>query len=414
MKPLSGALASRNFQLLLACDVISLAGSAIAMVAAPFAVLAIGGSGSDVGFMATAVLAPQIVFLLLGGVIGDRLPRHWVMVAGDLMQGGAQAASAAVVLSGHGAVWQLIALAAVRGTGFGFYFPAAAGLLPQTVTPDDRAQANAISRTTRSGAQIAGSALGGIAVAALGPGWGLALDAASFLIAALLRFGMRITALPRAKSPGIVRELRDGWREFRSRRWLWTIVAQFSCVNAILLAVVSVLGPIVAKAHYGGARSWGLVLAAFSIGSLIGGLTMIRLRPARLLLAASLTLPGTALLLFALAPPLAVPLVAVAALLAGVCIMIFGVNWAVTMQQEIPLRALSRVSAYDALGSNALAPVGSAVAGPLADGFGPSPVLIAGGMLILLLTAVILLVPDVRHLRRRAPVGTPEPERALD
>ncbi len=92
----------------------------------------------------------------------------------------AQGATAVAVLSGHGAVRQLLVLAAVRGTGSGFYYPAETGLLPQTAAPDDRAQANAIDRVGRNGAQIAGSALGGVAVAALGPGWGLVLDAASF------------------------------------------------------------------------------------------------------------------------------------------------------------------------------------------------------------------------------------------
>jgi predicted MFS family arabinose efflux permease len=305
-------------------------------------------------------------------------------------------------------------LAAVRGTGLGFYLPAEAGLMPQTVAPDNRAQANAIDRVGRNGAQIAGSALGGLAVAALGPGWGLVLDAASFAIAALLRAGMRFTAMPAAESAGMVRELREGWREFSSRRWLWTIVVQFACVNAVMLAAIGVLGPIVAKAHYGGARNWGLVLAAHSVGSVIGGVAMIRLRPARILLAPTIAVPGAALLLFALVPPLTVPLVAVASLLAGACLQVFGVNWAVTMQQEIPASALSRVSAYDALGSIALAPVGTAVAGPLAGDFGASPVLASGGALITVLTAAVLLVPEVRHLRRQTAAGNPARKRSLD
>lgn len=401
MRALSGALRSRNFRLLLACDVISLTGSAVALVAVPFAVLAVGGSAGDVGYVATAMLVPVVVFLLFGGVVADRLPRYRVMVAGDVVQAAAQAASAAVVLSGHGAVWQLLALAAVRGTGFGFYLPAEAGLLPQTVAPEDRAQANAIDRVGRNGAQIAGSALGGVAVAALGPGWGLALNAASFALAALLRVGMRFTAIPPSEPAGIVRELREGWREFISRRWLWTIVVQFAFVNAIVLAAIDVLGPLVAKAHYGGARSWGFILAAYSVGSVIGGLAMIGLRPARMLLAATIAVPLAAPLLFALVPPLMVPLVAVAALLAGACFQVFGVNWATTMQQEIPLTALSRVSAYDALGSLALAPVGTAVAGPLADNFGTSPVLVIGGLIIVGLTAAVLIVPEVRKLRRQ-------------
>src|SRR5450432_1134223 len=128
MRVLQGPLRSRNFQLLLACDVISMAGTSIAVVALPFAVLSIGGSGSDVGYVATAGVLPLVVFLLAGGVIADRLPRHQVMVAADVLQGIAQAVTAILVLTGNARVWELLVLSAVRGTGMGFYFPAATGL----------------------------------------------------------------------------------------------------------------------------------------------------------------------------------------------------------------------------------------------------------------------------------------------
>ncbi len=121
--PVPGPLQSRNFRLLLACNVISVTGTAVAIVATPFAVLAIGGSASDVGYVAAAVLVPGIFFLLLGGVVADRLPRHQVMTAANALQALAQAASAALVLTGHAQVWQLIALATARGVGWGFYFP---------------------------------------------------------------------------------------------------------------------------------------------------------------------------------------------------------------------------------------------------------------------------------------------------
>jgi MFS family permease len=322
------------------------------------------------------------------------------MVAADVLQGLAQGASAALVLTGRCRVWELMVLAAVRGTGLGFYFPAATGLLPQTVPAEQRAQANAIDRVGRNGAQIGGTALGGVLVGLAGPGWGLAADAASFAIAAALRIGMRFSARQPVEATSMLHELREGWREFSSRRWLWTIVLQFAGVVAITSAAVSVLGPIVADAHLGGARNWGVILASYAAGAVVGGIAMIRLRPSRMLLTASLAVMVFSVLLFALAVPLTVPLIAAAALVAGICQEIFGVNWITTMQQEIPPAALSRVSAYDALGSFALAPVGTAIAGPLASIFGTSEVLFVGGALIVVLTGAVLLVPEVRHLRR--------------
>jgi MFS family permease len=404
-----GPLRSRNFQLFLACDVVSMAGTSIAVVAVPFAVLSIHGSGSDVGYVATAALLPMIIFLLLGGVVADRLPRHQVMVAADLLQGAAQAASAVLLLTGSARVWELLVLAALRGTGLGFYYPASTGLLPQTVPDGERSQAVAIDRLGDNGANIAGTALGGILVGAAGPGWGLAADAASFFVAAALRAGMRLSARPPATaSAGALHELHEGWREFASRRWLWSIVLQFAGVVAVTNALISVLGPVVADRSLGGARGWGFILAAYAVGSVLGGLVMIRFRPSRMLLAATLGVLIFPLLAFALAVPLALPLILATAFVVGAGGELFSVNWVTTMQQEIPPAALSRVSAYDALGSLALAPVGTVVAGPLLVAFGPGAVLDAGGVLILVVTLLVLAVPEVRQLRR-APAPAPAP-----
>ena len=396
-----GPLQSRNFRLLLACNVISVTGTAVAIVATPFAVLAIGGSASDVGYVAAAVLVPGIFFLLLGGVVADRLPRHQVMTAANALQALAQAASAALVLTGHAQVWQLIALATARGVGWGFYFPASAGLLPQTVPADHLTQANAMYRISLNGGQIAGAALGGVLVGLAGPGWGLAADAASFTAAGALRAGMRFPALPPAAAASMLHELREGWRDFTSRRWLWMIVLESGFIVAIYTATTSVLGPVVAHAQLGGARSWGIILAAYAAGALLGGTVMLRFRPRRMLLAASLSVPVYFVLLFALAVPLAVPLIAAAALAAGACLEVFEVNWATTMQQEIPPAMLSRLSSYELLGTIALAPAGAAGAGPAASNFGTPAVLTAGGILIVLLTAAVLLIPEVRHMQRQ-------------
>ena len=399
MRP--GPLRSRNFRLLLACDVISASGTAVATVALPFAVLGIGGSASDVGYVAAAYLVPLIGFLLLGGVVADRLPRHQVMMAANALQALAQAASAGLLLAGHARVWELAALAAARGVGSGFYLPAAEGLLPHTVPADQRAPANALDRIGRNSGQIGGAALGGVLVGLAGPGWGLAVDAVSFAVAGALRAGMRFPALPPAPRAGLVHELREGWRDFISRRWLWAIVAEFAFVVAILAGTQSVLGPLVADAHLGGARSWGLILAAEGLGAVLGGFVMIRFRPRRMLLAASLAVPADSVFFLALAVPLPVPVIAATAFAAGASVEVFSVNWATTMQQEIPPAMLSRLSSYDALGSFALAPVGTAVAGPLAASFGTSAVLTAGAILVVLLTAAVLLVPEVRNMQRQ-------------
>jgi hypothetical protein len=131
---------------------------------------------------------------------------------------------------------------------------------------------------------------------------------------------------------------------------------------------------------------------------------MLRFRPQRILLTAMLPLPAFSVFLFALAVPLAVACVAGTALLAGGCVEVFMVNWATTMQQEIPPAKLSRLSSYDLFASFTLAPLGAVVAGPAANAFGTPAVLTAGGILIVLLTAAVLLIPEVRNMRRHMPV----------
>jgi MFS family permease len=399
----SGPLRSRNYRMLLASNVTSLAGSSVAYVTIPFAVLRIGGSASDVGYVAVARLIPSVAFLLIGGAIADRLPRHQVMVAANAVQALAQGAAAGVLLAGHATVWLLAVLGAVAGAGLGIYFPAAEGLLPQTVPEDQRAQAIAMDRTGQNAASIGGSAIGGILVGAVGPGWGLAVDAASFAIAGAMRAGMRFPAVPPARRASVVHDLRGGWREFVSRRWLWTMVLQLALVMTITAAALNVLGPLVADRSLDGARSWGFIVATYAAGAALGGVAMLKYRPRRMLVAATLCLPAWSLLLFALSVPLAVPADAAAALLAGAGSEAGVVLWVTARQQEIPAAMLSRIASYDIFGRFALAPIGTVVAGPLAILYGTSAVLIAGGIIVLALTGAVLFIPEVRHLRRRLP-----------
>ncbi|OSC75058.1 hypothetical protein B5180_09550 [Streptomyces sp. BF-3] len=408
MRVSRGPLKSRNFRLLVTCNVISVAGSSIANVAIPFAVLGVGGSAADVAFVATAKLIPIVAFLLIGGVLADRLPRHRVLVAANGLQAIAAGAAAALILGGHARVWQLAVLAAVSGIGVAMSYPASQGLLPQTVPADQRPSAVSLDRMSRNTASIGGAALGGVLIVLWGPGWGLVFDAASFAIAGALRFRMQFPDLPRVQVSSMLTDLRAGWRAFTSRRWLWMIVAQAAVITTLSSALISVLGPLVAHSDLDGASSWGFIVAAYGFGAVVGGFVLLRFRPKRLLLAGILSLPALSLLFFALAVPLSTPLGVAASFLAGAFLEVFEVSWVITLQQEIPPDELSRISSYDALGNYALAPVGIAAAGGLAGSFGASVILTFSGALIVLLTCAVLFVPEVRHMRRRlpAPSGT--------
>ncbi|GAA1144038.1 MULTISPECIES: MFS transporter [Streptomyces violaceusniger group] len=416
-RPHRPAWAGRNHTLLTTAAVVTGLGNAGALIAAAFAVLEAGGDGGDVGLVAAARTLPLVVFLLIGGAVADRLPRHRVMVAANSLNCLSQAVFAVLVLSGEARLWQMAVLSALGGTGQAFFSPAAEGMLLSSVNGEQAARAFALFRMGMNGAQIGGAALGGALVAVVGPGWVLAADAAAFAVAGALRSLLDVSAVARREpGGGMLRDLREGWREFVGRPWLWSIVVQFSVVNAVVGAAEAVFGPLVAEDHLGGARPWGLALAAFGAGTVLGGLLMVRWRPRRMLLAGSLCVLPLALPSAALAAPVpVVPLVAVM-FLVGVSIEVFGVSWMTALHQEIPEDKLSRVSAYDWFGSVAMVPLATALAGPAEEVFGRAASLWGCSALILALTLAVLTVPDVRRLRRREtePVAEGGPAAATD
>ncbi|CAL9596141.1 hypothetical protein SUDANB106_05348 [Streptomyces sp. enrichment culture] len=377
-------------------------GNSGALIAAAFAVLASGGDGTDVGLVAAARTVPLVLFLLVGGAVADRLPRHRVMVAANALNCASQGVFAALVITGGAELWQMVLLSALGGTGHAFFAPAAEGMVLASVRGEQAGRAFAVFRMGVNGASIGGAALGGALIAAVGPGWVLAIDAAAFAAAGALRALLDLRGMPeRAPGGGLLGDLRDGWREVAGRPWLWAVVLQFAVVNAVVAAAEAVYGPQVAEEHLGGARPWGLALAAFGAGTVCGGVLMTRWRPRRILLAGTLCVFPLALPSAALAVPVSVGWLIAAMFVTGVTLEVFGVSWMTALHQEVPEEKFSRVSAYDWLGSIALVPLATAAAGPVESLVGRPAALWGCSVLVAALTAAVLCVPEVRGLTRR-------------
>jgi len=398
--------AGRNFGLLTAAAIITSLGTNGALIAAAFAVLQSGGDGGDVGLVAAARTAPLVLFLLIGGAVADRLPRHRVMVAANTLNCVSQAVFAWLVLTGGAELWQMMLLTALCGTGQAFFGPAAEGMLMSSVDGEQAARAFAFFRMSMHGAAIGGAALGGAMIAAMDPGWVLAIDAAAFAVAGVLRAFLDVSHIPaRLPGGGLLADLREGWQEVVGRPWLWAVVLQFSVVVAVVGAAEAVYGPLVARDELGGARPWGFALAAFGVGTLGGALLMMRWKPRRLLLAGTLCVFPLALPSAGLAIPLPVAGLCAVMFVTGVAIEVFGVSWMTALHQEIPEEKLSRVAAYDWFGSVAMVPLATAAAGPVETLVGRSEALWGCAALIVVVTAGVLLVPDVRNLTRRSTVA---------
>lgn len=395
----------RPFRLLVAGRTVTMLGNAVAPIALAFAVLDLTGSVRDLGLVVGARSLANVVFLLAGGVIADRFPRHLVMVAASALAAVTQALVATAVLTGSASIPLLLALSAVNGMVTAFAFPASSALLPQTVPAPIRQQANAINRLGFNAGMIAGAAAGGALVALVGPGWGLTVDAATFAIAAVC---FALVRVPDVRDPGagrrhVLADLREGWTEFAGRTWLWVVVVGFMFLNAAYAAVIAVLGPAVADQTIG-RGAWGLVLAAQTTGMVVGAVVALRLRVRRLLLLGVIC-TGAVILLpaaLALAPQVAVLLAA--GFVGGLGIEQFGVAWETSMQEHIPADRLARVYSYDALGSYVAIPVGQVSAGPAALAIGTDPTLLAAAGIIALAVLGMLASRQVRGLGRYPPV----------
>ncbi|MFJ4923114.1 MFS transporter [Streptomyces sp. NPDC088725] len=392
----------RNYTLLTAAAIATTLGSQGALIASAFAVLEAGGDAGDVGLVAAARTIPLVLFLLIGGALADRLPRHHVMVAANALNCLSQAAFAVLVLAGEPRLWQMIVLAGLGGTGQAFFAPASEGMLMSSVSGEQASRAFALYRMALNGASMGGAALGGMLIAVAGPGWVLAIDSFGFLVAGSLRAFLDVSHVPpRPAGRGMLADLRDGWREFTGRPWLWSIVLQFAVVNAVVAAAQSVYGPLVARDDLGGPGPWGTALAAFGAGTVGGALLMTRWKPRRLLLVGTLCVFPYTLPPAGLAVPLPLWALVGVMFLCGLSIEVFGVSWMTALHQEIPEDKLSRVSAYDWLGSIAMVPVATALAGPAESSFGRTPALWGCSALAVLLTVAVLFVPGVRQLTRR-------------
>ena len=168
---------------------------------------------------------------------------------------------AVLLLTGKATIWQLALLGVALGTSSAFFFPASAGVVPQIVRKEHLQKANALLRLATNSATVGGGLAAGLVVAAVGPGWAVAADAATYAVAGvIISF---VTLPPRGEVPPrhFWRELSEGWREFRSRTWVWSVVVQFGLINAFGTASFLVLGPFVAQRSLGGALAWSGIVA---------------------------------------------------------------------------------------------------------------------------------------------------------
>jgi hypothetical protein len=339
--------------------------------------------------------------MLVGGVVADRYPRSLVLLWGQLLAAASWSGIGVMLLTGTTPLWLLCIASAVAGMSGAAVYPALSGIIPDLVPAHLLQKGNALLSMGASAARFAGLVASGAVVMWLGGGWAMVFAGALYLVSAGLS-----SMLPRGGSlaepeGNPLRQLVDGWGEFRSRQWLFVCVLQWAVLLMVLQASQGVLGPVVAKAELGGAPGWTAVLAGEALGAIVGVAIAMAWRPERPILVATLLTFAAAApqLLLGISAPLWV--VVVSAFFTGIAFDLFGVLWMTTMQLEVPAESLSRVASYDALGSLMLGPVGLLLAGPAATLFGVHAALIGTGVISIATTVFALCFPEVRRLRSR-------------
>jgi MFS family permease len=393
---------NRNFRWYFAGATLSAVGSAMTTVALTFAVLDAGLPATALGIVLAAQTVPTVLFLLAGGVVGDRWPRRRVMIGADLLRCCVQSALAVLLIAGFPSLAALVSLTALIGVGNAFFGPASRGWLPGIVDTADLGRANGALMTGNAMAMIAGPSIAGLIVAGVGPGWALGLDglsyAASAICLGLVRVSPELQPVPAMVTRPMIGDLREGFAAFAQRRWLWMIVAQSGLMNMLAIALFRIVAPALLAARPDGAQAWGFLLGAVGAGALAGALVTMRWQPPRPLVAIEMAifmLVAPLLLLAANAP---FPSVLAGSLALGFGYAAVNVLMVSAIQREVPKALLSRVMSFVQLADMGLAPIGYILAGPAAALLGPRGALAVSATCVLLSVAGALCLPEIRRL----------------
>ncbi|WUO31884.1 MFS transporter [Streptomyces sp. NBC_00286] len=389
-----------DFRLFFAARTTSLLGDAMLPVAITAAVIRAGYGASGVGYALAALVAPFAALIIFGGVMSDRFGARRLMVVSDTTRLCFQALLALLFLLGTPQLWQILVLLALVGAGGAIFQPGVASITPRIA--QDVQKANATLRISESMTVVIGPSLAGLLLVVSSPAAVIALDALTYGVSGACLILLRSVPMGPAGRGGEASfraDLVEGWREFRARTWLWSVIVVFMLWQLAGAGPTMTLGNSTLVTDYG-ASTFGLVMSSLGAGSVLGGIVAIRLRPRYPLRAGALSMILWALMPLGVALGLPAPLIAGCYGVSGVGMAFWIVMFHTSVQTHIPQDVLGRVHAYDAAGSLVMKPVGQAVAGPLAVVAGTVPLLYVSASMALVACALLLAIPAVRGLKR--------------
>ena len=386
---------------LVAARFISNLGNGLGPIAIPFGVLGLPhGTPTALSLVWLSTMLPLTGFMLIGGVIGDNFPRAQMVGGTDILLGLLVLGNGLALIAGHGSVLLFIFVGAISGFLNAIWYPSMGALTTDLADEKILQESNSAIGLASNVALIIGSSIGGVLVATLGAGWAIALDGLTFLTAGLIVFSLRkYTPVAKPTSESTLREIKNGWREFTSHRWIVAIVAASTVMYACERSIYAVIGPIVAKENLGGPKPWSVILVFMSIGSVLGVGVAGKIKPKYPIRIALLAQFPTMIWAYSLGNFDSVLLISISALLFGVSLDLFYVLWITTIQQHVAKESMSKVLAYDAWGATALAPFIMGAAGPTVVKFGAQKTLDILVVVLFLAISLPFLVKEVRDIR---------------
>jgi DHA3 family tetracycline resistance protein-like MFS transporter len=413
------SLKHRPFALLWSGQTTSRLGDSLYRIALSWWVLEKTGSAVTMGTVLILSQIPLLLFLLIGGVVVDRLPRIRIMFASDVLSGLVIMFVAVFAWFDLLQIWHIYLASIIFGFVEAFFFPAYQAVIPQITPSELLTSANSLTGLSQRVTGIVGPALGAALVAAGGTSVTFALDALSFFISAvcvlpLLRSNLdqnqkpAETAEPSESPRGSVRaafkqgfmDLLEGFRLVIRIPWIWITILLFGFINIMEAGPRAVALPFLIKEDLGAdVELLGVLGSSASLGFVLGMIWLgqyVRLHRRGLLAYLSILITGVSLLPFALKLP--VPVLVAAMFIGGMSTSVFALIWTHTLQEMVPGNMLGRVYSIDALGSFVLLPIGFALAGWATDLLGAPTVFLIGSMGVVVLVLLGLSHPAIRNL----------------
>lgn len=405
-------LRHRDFALLTGGRTVSLVGDGFFFVALAWQVYSISNDPGALSLVFLAGSIPLVVFLLLGGALSDRYDRRLLMISADIVRGIAIGVLGLLSISGQIQLWHVAVVEAIAGGASAFFNPASTAIVPDVLPDADLPQANALfGILRRMTVSLLGPALGGIVVAAFGPGPAFIVDALSFVGSAVAVFAIRTRPVVHDDAENSLRhtlgQMREGFAYVRQKPWIWATLLSAMLSLLFFIGPVQVLLPFIVKNSLGlGPDSLGTILAFGAVGAIAMGLTighfgLPRRRVTIMFLGFSLGVAGMAGygVMTALWQALLIAAVTNAMFELG------DVIWTTLLQQLVPRNFLGRVSSLDWMLSTGLVPLSYALVGPVSDVLGPRATMIGGALIGAVLMFALIVVPGVRD-PERAPLST--------